>query len=106
MVVDGAAPDASGLERAVCNPFYVLGLTPAARASDLAIRFASLRDRCNDAAALTFATPAGPRTLCIDMLQWAFDELRDRDRRLLHEMRYVPPKAAHGALRVVGGGPR
>lgn len=106
MTFDGAAPDASGLERVVCNPFYVLGLTPAARASDLSMRFASLRDRCDTTAEVTFTTPLGPQPLTLNTLRWAAAELRDRDRRLIHEMRYVPLEPSNVRLAVVPGGSR
>ena len=77
------------------NPFHVLGVpTDAApveveRAGQklLAMLAVGLE------AAQTYRTPLGPRTRDADLVRRALDELRDPDRRLLHEVwAALPPE--------------
>ncbi len=92
---------ASGLARVVCNPFYVLGLTPAARAAQVTLRFRALRSDLRRGRSLTFATPIGAQPLDLELLGLAYVELRDADLRLEHELRYVPVKGRKPSLTVV-----
>ena len=91
----------SSLVRAVCNPFYVLGLTPAARAAQVTLRYRALQCDLGRGEALTFATPIGTRPLDAELLTHAHTELRDPDLRLEHELRYVPAKRVRPGLQVV-----
>ena len=85
----------------VCNPFYVLGLTPAARATQVTLRFRALRSDLRRGRSLTFATPIGAQPLDLELLGLAYAELRDVDLRLEHELRYVPVKGPKPSLTVV-----
>lgn len=89
------------LVRAVCNPFYVLGLTPAARAAQVTLRYRALQSDLSRGETLTFATPIGAQTLDAELLTRAHTELRDPDLRLEHELRYVPAKRPKPGLRLV-----
>ncbi len=96
----------SSLVRAVCNPFYVLGLTPAARAAQITLRYRALQSDLGRGQALTFATPIGTEPLNAELLTRAHTELRDPDLRLEHELRYVPAKRPSSGLQVVPSGAR
>ena len=89
------------LVRAVCNPFYVLGLTPAARAAQVTLRYRALQSDLNRGLALRFATPIGSEPLDAELLTRAHAELRNPDLRLEHELRYVPAKGLRSGLQVV-----
>lgn len=91
----------SGLARVVCNPFYVLGLTPTARAARVTMRYRALRSDLRRGGSLTFATPLGLLPLDAELLALAYAELRDPDLRLEHELRYVPMRTKNPGLRVV-----
>lgn len=91
----------SNLHRAVCNPFYVLGLTPAARAAQITLRYRALQSTLGRGQTLTFSTPIGEERLDADLLARAHTELRDPDLRLEHELRYVPAKRRGPSLHVV-----
>ncbi|MEM6291866.1 MAG: hypothetical protein AAGA54_11395 [Myxococcota bacterium] len=99
---------ATGLDRAVCNPFYVFGLTPAARRSEITLRYRALKDTVQTTPSMTFETPIGPQPLDSSTLEQAYAELRDADARLEHELRYVPLRGQVRALSVVrdSGGER
>jgi len=91
----------SGLARVVCNPFYVLGVTPAARAAQVALRYRALQSDLRRGRSLTFTTPVGEQPLDAQLLARAHAELRDPDLRLEYELRYVPASSRHRVLRVV-----
>jgi len=91
----------SSLVRAVCNPFYVLGLTPAARAAQVTLRYRALQSDLGAGQTLTFATPIGTERLNAELLARAHTELRDPDLRLEHELRYVPAARLRSGLQVV-----
>lgn len=91
----------SGLSWVVCNPFYVLGLTPAARAAEVTLRYRALVRDLRGGRRPTFTTPHGVRPLDAALLAFAHRELRDPDRRLEHELRYVPTRTAKPRLSVV-----
>ena len=93
---------ASGLARIVCNPFYVLGLTPAARAAQVTLRYRALQSDLRRGHTVRFSTPLGTRPLDAAMLSRAHAELRDPDLRLEHELRYVPTHVRSSRLSVVG----
>ncbi len=95
-----------GLDRVVRNPFYVLGLTPSALDSDISVRHGSLDAKLRGGRPLPYQTPLGPRTLDSELLDWAIRELRDPDRRLVHELRYVPLPTPRSGLRVVASTPK
>ena len=99
--MDRAASAVSPLTRVVCNPFYVLGLTPSARAAQVTLRYRALRGDLRRGRSLTFETPIGVLPLSDDLLARAHTELRDPDMRLEHELRYVPTKGRKPSLRVV-----
>ncbi len=98
---DQARHCGSNLVRAVCNPFYVLGLTPAARAAQITLRYRALQSDLRLGQTVTFATPIGEEVLDAELLTRAHTELRDPDLRLEHELRYVPAKRLEPRLRVV-----
>ncbi len=85
------------------NPFYVFGLTPAARRSEIMLRYRALKDAVDSTPSLTFDTPIGPQPLDSSALEQAYAELRDADARLEHELRYVPLPGRARGLRVVHG---
>ncbi len=87
--------------RAVCNPFYVLGLTPAARAAQVTLRYRALQSDLGRGRPLTFDTPIGVEPLDAELLARAHTELRDPDLRLEHELRYVPARRVRSGLQVV-----
>ena len=91
----------SGLARAVCNPFYVLGLTPAARDAQVTLRYRALQRDLGQGRTVTFHTPIGVERLDAELLERAHTELRDPDIRLEHEIRYVPAKQVRSSLRIV-----
>ena len=97
----GVGNRVSGLARVVCNPFYVLGLTPAARAAQVTLRFRALRSDLRRGRSLTFTTPLGPQPLDLELLGLAYVELRDADMRLEHELRFVPVRGRKPSLSVV-----
>lgn len=92
----------------MCNPFYVFGLTPAARRSEITLRYRALKDTVQTTPSMTFETPIGPQPLDSSTLEQAYAELRDADARLEHELRYVPLRGQVRALSVVrdSGGER
>lgn len=94
----------SGLSRALCNPFYILGLTPSARAAEITLRYRALVGALREGRTLSFRTPHGMRPIDASLLAFAHSELRDPDRRLAHEIRFVPVRTAKPQLAVVGGG--
>jgi hypothetical protein len=71
----------------IVNPFFVLGVEPAAVAAEierqgqrlLSELAAGLQD------ALRFATPFGARARTPELVRWAVSELRDPARRFVHE---------------------
>jgi hypothetical protein len=84
---DPPARDAATLRRWRDNPFYVLALPPECTAAEveragqkllglLAVEVASAR---------TYATPLGPGERTEDTVRAAMAELRDPDRRVVHE---------------------
>ncbi len=83
-------------DRAARNPFRVLGL--AARASRAEIEREG--QRLLDALALgldgagSYHTPFGPRPRSAEEVREALAELRDPERRILHEVFAVDPSAA------------
>ncbi len=92
---------APGLSQVVRNPFYVLGLTPAARRAEVALRYRALKDGLRRARPLAFETPHGTQSLDDDTLERAFAELRDPDLRLEHELRFVPAGSRNTNLQIV-----
>ncbi|MCR9160592.1 MAG: hypothetical protein ACE37F_21235 [Nannocystaceae bacterium] len=85
----------------MCNPFYVLGLTPTARAAQVTLRFRALRSDLRRGRSLTFTTPIGTQPLDLGLLGIAYAELRDADLRLEHELRYVPVRGRTSVLSIV-----
>ena len=81
-------------ERILANPFLVLGVKPAASPLEVEREGRKLLSmvELGLADAATYATPLGRRPLSIDLLRWAMSELRDPNRRLLHEL-WLPPEA-------------
>ncbi|MGH1343985.1 MAG: hypothetical protein ACRBN8_20675 [Nannocystales bacterium] len=84
------------------NPFYVLGLTPAARSAQITLRYRALQNDLRRGRALTFVTPIGMEPLDAELLARAHTELHDPDLRLEHELRYVPAARVPSTLRVLG----
>lgn len=85
----------------MCNPFYVLGLTPAARAAQITLRYRALQSTLGLGKTLTFSTPIGEEQLDAELLTRAHTELRDPDLRLEHELRYVPATRHESRLHIV-----
>ncbi|MBV1860787.1 MAG: hypothetical protein KUG77_20400 [Nannocystaceae bacterium] len=83
------------------NPFYVLGLTPTARAAHVTLRYRALQYELERGQMLTFSTPIGVWPLDAELLVRAHTELRDPDLRLEHELRYVPTQRPKSGLQVV-----
>ena len=91
----------TGLARVVCNPFYVLGLTPTARAAQVTMQYRALHRDLRRGRSLTFATPLGALPRDAELLAHAHAELRDPDLRLEHELRYVPMRTWTPRLQMV-----
>lgn len=75
------------LRRHLANPFLVLGLSPDAPSDQVERQGQKLLMMLSAgiAGAGSYDTPLGPRGLTEDLVREALAELRDPDRRLLHE---------------------
>src|SRR5262249_32132718 len=82
------------------NPFYILGLRPGASRAAIeqeAQKLLGMLEVGLDAAA-RYETPFGPATRTPDLVRRALAELRDPERRVVHELwAVVEPGAARGA---------
>ncbi len=85
----------------VRNPFYVFGLTPAARPAEIALRYRALQAQLRQSRPIAFETPAGFLPLDEGTLERALTDLRDPDARLEHELRYVPAARRKTTLKIV-----
>lgn len=84
--------DAPG-ERWAENPFFVLELTPGATRPEVeraAAKLLSMIEIGMKAAAL-YPTPLGPRARTPELVRLAIAELRDPERRAMHEAWWVDP---------------
>lgn len=84
--------DAPG-ERWANNPFFVLELSPAATRPEVeraAAKLLSMIEIGMKAAAI-YPTPAGPRARTPELVRTAVAELRDPERRALHEAWWIDP---------------
>jgi hypothetical protein len=90
---DGAQPE----RRLADNPFYVLGLRPDCARVDVEREGQKLLGMLGLKlkSAATYATPVGPRPRTEDKVRAAMAELRQPDRRLVHEFwaSLAPPAA-------------
>jgi len=86
-----AAPE----RRIADNPFYVLGLRPAASRIDVEREGQKLLGMLELGlkAAASYMTPLGPRPRTADMVRAAMAELRTPDKRLVHEFWAALPPA-------------
>jgi curved DNA-binding protein CbpA len=78
------------------NPFYVLGLRPSATRMEIEREGQKLLGmlELGISSAKTYATPMGPAERDADKVRQAMSELRDPERRLLHEVwAALEPKA-------------
>ena len=84
----GAAVSEDALRPITDNPFYVLGLRPTCAAMEAEREgrklLGMLELRLSEAARYT--TPVGERARTIEKVREAMAELRDPDRRLVHEL--------------------
>lgn len=84
------------ISRWASNPFFVLGLPTTASRSDVEREGAKLLGMVElglKAAAL-YPTPFGPRARTVEQVREAMAELRDPDRRLVHEIWAGVPAAS------------
>lgn len=84
--------DAPG-ERWADNPFFVLELTPSASRPEVeraAAKLLSMIEIGMKAAAL-YPTPLGPRARTPELVRTAVAELRDPERRTMHEAWWIDP---------------
>ncbi len=90
--------DRQAIEKILENPFYVLGLRPAATRAEIEREGQKLLGmlELKLSSAASYATPVGPGERTADKVRRAMAELRDPDRRLEHEMwaRLDPAAAA------------
>lgn len=93
-------------ERITENPFYVLGLRPECSRADLEREGQKLLAllELSVESAKTYKTPLGPMPRTADRVRQALAELRDPQKRLVHELwaqlpatEPEPPAAAPGA---------
>lgn len=86
------------------NPFYVLGLRPDCSRADLEREGQKLLAmlELQIEAARTYATPLGPMPRTADAVRQAMAELRDPQRRLLHELWAQLPATAEAPAPAVG----
>ena len=77
----------SVLRRVADNPFHVLELPPLAPRADVERQGQKLLGmlELGLAQAAVYPTPVGDRQRSADLVRWAMAELRDPDRRLVHE---------------------
>ncbi|MFO0572740.1 MAG: hypothetical protein U1A78_01980 [Polyangia bacterium] len=75
-------------ERITENPFYVLGLRPECSRADLEREGQKLLAllELSVASAKTYKTPLGPMPRTADRVRQALAELRDPQKRLVHEL--------------------
>lgn len=91
-----SAGTGDGQRRIVENPFHVLGLRPEAGRLEVEREGQKLLGMLDLGlkAAATYRTPLGPQTRTADRVRVAMAELRDPEKRLLHEFWAVlPPRA-------------
>lgn len=77
-----------GLRRLADNPFYVLGLRPAATAVEVEREGQKILGmlELNLAGARSYRTPVGQQERDAEKIRHAMSELRDPARRLVHEL--------------------
>ncbi len=83
-------------ERWARNPFYVLDLPSAATRAELeraGQKWLAMLE-LGLAAARLYATPLGPRARTPELVREAMAELREPDKRALHELWLLPPDEA------------
>jgi hypothetical protein len=70
------------------NPFFILGISTRADAMDVEREAAKLLAQLELGleAAASFATPVGPAPRDRDLVRWALAEVRDPDKRAVHEL--------------------
>ncbi len=77
-----------GIRKLVRNPFFVLGLPPEASRAEIEREGQKLLSmlQIGLAEASRYETPMGPQTRSAELVRHAMAELRDPNRRLLHEV--------------------
>jgi hypothetical protein len=85
---EAAAPAHDAVRRWHGNPFFVLGLAPECTAADVERTGQKLLGllTLDVASARTYASPFGPVSRTADDVRAAMAELRDPDRRIVHEV--------------------
>src|SRR5689334_9679445 len=76
------------LDRIADNPFYVLGLSPSCARAEIEREGQKLIGmlELELSQAATYQTPLGPRPRTVDKVRAAMAELRDPEKRLVHEL--------------------
>ena len=76
------------MERIVQNPFYVLELAPTCSRAEVERASRRLLDMLavGLCGAQAYASPVGPRQRDEALVRWAAAELRDPQKRLVHEL--------------------
>jgi len=90
--------DADAHRELVENPFFVLGVEPGAARAVVEREGQKLLSMLEVglSQAKTYATPLGTRVRTPELVRWALAELRQPERRLVHELWAATPVAASG----------